>query len=390
MPDEPDESADVPDRVTGDEARAPESALPTKAPGDVTAPEAPAQLLAEGSAEGSAEEPVETPAAAPAAAPPIAKPVAAPAKRAPAKKAAAKAAKRAPAKPAMAKPVPVEKTAAPATGVTAEQAAPPAKRPPARKAVKKSLAVPPPTPGPEVPAEPRSARPRTAPPPTPRRRPRAELPFPEAMTQQAPLPTAVRVAPSGERDGVVRFLVTLAVLLLAAAAGLGAAALVEHRETRYRADTVVRIEPGPAPTQPDSIVVALGVRKYATLAAKPAFTAAAAQHAGLARSAAEDDVVATAGGADEVRLTVSADSSRHARALAIGAGEALVELVDLQEAADQASAGDRLLPVVLGEPSAVTKDGPERGRVWLLALLAAGAVLVLAGVGAIVRFSRRS
>jgi hypothetical protein len=190
------------------------------------------------------------------------------------------------------------------------------------------------------------------------------------------------------RDAVVRFLVTLAVLLLAAAAGLAAAAIVEHRDTRYHADSLVRLEPGVQPTDPVTVDVALGVHRYAAVTASADFRRDTARQAHLSVTDLTT-VRATPVGGDSLRLTVSATSARRARALAAGAGATLVETVNLTEAADQPSAGDRLGATVLSGPTAVSRTAAASGDAWLAALLAAGAVLALAGAAAVLSALRR-
>ena len=335
----------------------PEPDAPSAAPEvvtEVSADEAAAALAS--AAEKAAEK---TPAKA--AAPKTATPKKAPAKKAPAK---APAAKKAPAK-------------------TATSATAPKKAPAAKKALAKrpSLAdsAPATTPWPVRPP---------AVPPAPPSRP-AAVPPPPTPAPAAPVVAAPPRAPR-ERDGVVRFLVALAVLLLAAAAGLGAAALVEHRDSTYKAGTVVRLAPGPDPTAPIDQTIATGVSKYADLAATHAFTLNAAQRAGLTGSALQGDVQAAQSGTDSVALTVFASTSKQARALAAAAGDGLVEAVNIQETVDQPSAGDRLAAAVVGDPSPASKTAPKTSSAWIAALLAGGAVLVLAGLGAVLRFNRRA
>ena len=295
------------------------------------------------------EEPVEEDGAADA---PVSEPdvAEAPVKKAPAKKTAAK---RAPAKKAPAKKAPVKRP-------TLAQSTPASTPWPVRAA---------------APAPPPAAVPRPAAvPPPPPARPAAEAP----------------VAPVRQRDGVVRLLVTLAVLLLAVAAALGAAALVEHRDATYQSRTAVRLDPGPDPTLPIAETVQAGLTKYADLAGSSAFALDAARRAGIPASSLKGDLAAAPSGTDTVELTVQASSASRARALATGAGDALVEAVNLQEAADQASAGDRLAAAVVGTPSAVVKTAPSSRDAWVAALLAAGAVLVVAGLAAVLRLTRRS
>jgi hypothetical protein len=87
---------------------------------------------------------------------------------------------------------------------------------------------------------------------------------------------------------------------------------------------------------------------------------------------------------------VFAGSVADARRLAVAAGPAFVELVDIQEAVNQPSEGDRLRAVVLAGPNGVTKTAPQDSDVWLAAGLAAGVVLVLGAPGGFLGTRRRS
>ena len=104
-------------------------------------------------------------------------------------------------------------------------------------------------------------------------------PAPEPVAAPAPASAAepAPVPPGRGGDAVARFLVSLAVLLLAVAAGLAAAAAVEHRDTRYRAESLVRLEPGVQPTDPVTVEVALGVHRYAAVTASAGFRRDAAR-----------------------------------------------------------------------------------------------------------------
>lgn len=375
MPDEPDdapaESGDLTarlkqleDRIATEPPARPRRRTPPKPSAPLVLPEVDDERLggapaatdepeAEAPLVETLEEPVVAPLPEPAADPAAEEAPVAPVKKAPVKRAAAK--KVAPAKtPAAARPV---KKA-------------PAKRP--------SLAAATPA------ATPWPVRETLTPPAAPTRP--AAVPAPSVP---APAPATPLAAPPRERDGLVRALVVLAVLLLAVAAGLGAAALVEHRDSSYRAGVVVKLSPGPDPQAPIEDSLSAGVTKYAGLAASHAFTVNAAQRAGVASSDVQGDVQAAPSGSDAVSLTVKASSAAATRKLAQGAGDALVEAVNLQEAADQTSAGDRLSAAVDATPPSATKTAPKARDAWVAGLLGAGAVLVLAGVGAVVRSGRR-
>ncbi|MFN2538558.1 MAG: hypothetical protein ABR549_10465 [Mycobacteriales bacterium] len=292
---------------------------------------------------------VAAPVAATPAKPPTkaaAVPLATPVKKAPAKKAPAKKAAKAPAT----KRTPPKKVAVPDLGST------PATPWPVSQA---------PLP---LPAEP---RPAAVPPPVP-----------------AVVATETTV-PAREGDGLLRFLVMLAVLLLAAAAGLGAAAFVEHRDTSYRAVLVVQLTPGPDPAGSVEDAIAQGVTRYVSQASAPTFTETAARRADVAGSDVKGDVMAKQRGTDQVELEVRASTAAQAKTLAAGAGDALVELVNLDQVVSQPSAGDRLSAAVIGEPERIGKAAPKDRDAWIAGALAAGAVLVLAAVAAVLRVSRR-
>ena len=372
-----------------------EPAPPADAPAE-------AEAVAEAVADTPAEPPVETPAKTPANTPaeppretaaetpveaktaPTAVPVAKPAKT-------ARRPLKAPVPPA---PLAVEPGApipvTPARGTASPR--PAAKKTAARKATAKKV------PAKKVAVSDLGAKPAAGPWPVSQApRPARQVPPTRPAAVPAP-PTTVLAAPAPEpvvpvqreSDGVVRFLVLLAVLLLAAAAGMGAAAFVEHRDSTYKASTVVRLDAGPDPTLPIEDTVAQGMTTYTAAASAHSFTATAEQRAGVAASAVQGDVQAAQRAPRQITLTVLASTSAEATKLATGAGDAFVELVNLQEAVNQASAGDRLAAVVVGPEDGVVKTAPKARDAWIAALLAAGAVLVLAGVAALLRLTRRS
>jgi hypothetical protein len=301
---------------------------------DPTVPVAPVEQAAARKAPGT------TP---PVKRPPVATPVKAPAKKAPAKKAAAKK--------------------APATT-------------PVKRTVKKVVVS-------DV-----GGRPATTPWPV------AQRPVPPKTPRAPAVPSVVpadrAVEPARARDGVARFLVTVAVLLLAAAAGLGAAAFVEHRDSTYRSSVVVRLDPGPAPALATGQTLSAGGTTYLRLAATHEFTVTAATRAGLATSDVQGDVQTHQRAPRQIELDVFAKTGKEAQALATGAGDAFIDLVNLNEAATQTSAGDRLLAAVVAPPEAVSKTAPKDRDAWIAGGLAAGVVLVLAGVTALLTRTRRA
>jgi hypothetical protein len=189
---------------------------------------------------------------------------------------------------------------------------------------------------------------------------------------------------------VLRFLVALAVLLLAAAAGLGAAALVEHRDSAYRAEVVVQLSPGPDPAGSVDEAVASGVSNYVSKASSHDFTLTAARRAGVSTSAVQGDIVGKARGKNQVELDVLAETAAEARTLAVGAGDALSELVNEDQAVNEPSPGDRLSAAVQGDPAPSVKTAPDDSDAWIAGALAAGAVLVLSALGVVLRHTRRS
>lgn len=318
--------------------------------------------------------------------------------------------------PTLAQPVPepavdpvAEAVAEPAVDPVAEPVAevPPAKAP-VKRATKKA-AVPPSTPPIATPVKKAPAKKSPAAKRTPAKKvaipdiesrpltpwPVAQAPLPPvAPPRPAPVPAAVPTAPveraARERDGLLRFLVVLAVLLLAAAAGLGAAALVEHRDSTYRAEVVVQLSPGPDPAGSVDDAIASGVTSYASKASSHAFTVTAAQRASVSTADVKGDIVGEAHGKNQVRLAVLAETATQARTLAVGAGDALVELVNEDQAVNEPSAGDRLSAAVQGEPAAAVKTAPDDSDAWIAGGLAAAAVLVLSGLAVVLRHTRRS
>jgi hypothetical protein len=213
---------------------------------------------------------------------------------------------------------------------------------------------------------------------------------PPPVLASPPVPASPPPLPDGEPDRVLRFLVALAVLLVAVAAALAAAALVEHRDGSYRAKAVVQLTPGPDPANAVEDAVTQGLTTYASRASSHEFTVTAATRGEVATSAVTGDVVGKQRGTDRIELDVLAATPTEARALATGAGDALVELVNEDQAVSQPSAGDRLAASVVAGPQKVAKESPKDRDAWIAGALAAGAVLVLSGVAAVLRLARRS
>jgi hypothetical protein len=204
------------------------------------------------------------------------------------------------------------------------------------------------------------------------------------------VPVTEPVVPARRGDVLVRILLTLTVLLLAAAAGLGAAALVENRDATYNADVVVRLDPGNDPQGSIEAAVLAGMTRYLNQTGSHAFTLTAAQRAGVSVADLRTDVRSSQIAARQIRLAVQASTSAGTQALANGAGDALVELVNLDQASNVASPGDRLSAAIERPAKEPTKTSPKDRDAYAAGGLAAGAVLLLSGVGALLRFTRSS
>jgi hypothetical protein len=191
-----------------------------------------------------------------------------------------------------------------------------------------------------------------------------------------------------EPDRVLRRLVGLAVLLLALAGGLGVAALVEHRSAAYESDVIIRLDQGPQPAAPVSGALVAGLTRYLALTSTPGFTNDVTTRAGL-RHTGNVDVAALRVAPRLLQLVVHARTPAAASRLAGSAGESLVTLVDEDQAANVADAGDRLAAIVVQQPSRPVRTQPTSGTVAMDGGLACTAVLVLAGLAGLMRRGRR-
>jgi hypothetical protein len=275
-----------------------------------------------------------------------------PAKKAAAKKAPPKAVEKSPAKKAPAKSAPPKKAAAKA----------PAKKAPAKMAPAKAVPAVPPA----VPAATAAAPARKLPPPPPPPPPVVEVPTVER-------PPAVEVLPPRGNPAWVRVLLALTGLLLAAAAGLGAAAFVASGDETWSSTAAVRFLPaGGAPAD-------TAVKNYQTLL--PDLTTDAAGVAGVPQDDVRKDLKGTRLGADQLEVTARAADPAEAERLA-GAGAERVVARVLED--EKASApADQLQAVVSDSAQPAEQTKPSREVELAAGLLAGGAVLLLALVVAV-------
>ena len=291
----------------------------------------------------------------------------APAKKAPAKKAAAKkpAAKKAPAKKAPAKKAAAKK--APAKKAAAKKA--PAKKAPAKKAPARA------TPLPVVTGEPMAVSSA----PTRPKPPRVAEPPAAAPAAVPALPPAATTVVPRQNPGWVRWLVALTVLLLAAAVGLGVAALVVNGPDTYRSDASVQLVSGPAPSANVLSSLAAGQRRYVDKV--PSLTDDAAQAAGVPRDAVTSDLRAVSVGGSGIELRAEATDAAAAVRLADAGARVLVTYVKNDQVSVTPSQGDRLSADVLGSPTRAELVSPTTTRAALAGAAAGGSALLLLALG---------
>lgn len=289
--------------------------------------------------------------AAPAAAALAVKPAAKKAQKAPAKKA--------PAKKAAATKAPAKK--APATKALAKKA--PAKKAPATPAAALATAVAA-TPG----AEPAATMlPPVSPPVT--------APEPAPVHLEELFPATVLPAEPRRLSTGARFLVTLTVLLLAAAAGMGGAALVENGAETWRSTLTVRLVPGAATTGTSTLAAAQS--RYAEKL--PTFTSQVATVAGVPTADVRHDLAADRLGTDQLRVVAQARTSTQAESLAIRAASSLVKIVPEDQAATVTNPADRVSALVSGYVTRAERTRPSDVLALVVGGAAALAVLLLAG-----------
>jgi len=178
------------------------------------------------------------------------------------------------------------------------------------------------------------------------------------------------------RPAWARVLVFVTVLLLAGAAGLGAAALVESGSQSWRSSAAVRLLPGEAPTVDPGAAVKAGQTGYA--ARVPVTTSAVAGKAAVPSGDVRGDLEAAAYGEDEVLVTARAAHGWEAERLAAAATDALVASIALDQERVAEHPGDRLMPLIAQAPTAAEQTSPSDLRAGLAGGLAGAGVLLLA------------
>jgi hypothetical protein len=243
----------------------------------------------------------------------------------------------------------------------------PARKAPVKAPAKKAVATRPPA---RSAAKQRVPRAIVAPPPL--------LSEPVAMAATEDVVPGLQLAPvpTGRHDANptwVRVLVRLTMVLLAAAAGLGAAAVVLNGTPTWKAEVAVQLRAPEAPTTDPTVALSVALHRYA--AAVPASTSSAES---LTRVPAQDvrgELRGTTRGPDKVVVTAAAASSDAARALAVAGAQSLLDTVQKDQA--QVRQGDRVVAVLADSGIRARRTEPTRARAVAAAGLAAGAVLVL-------------
>jgi hypothetical protein len=189
---------------------------------------------------------------------------------------------------------------------------------------------------------------------------------------------------------LVRVALLLTAALLALAAGLGSAALVERGKATWQSVAVVRLDVGPDAAAPADQLLGAGATRYLRQVATPAFTATAAQVGGVAGAAVRRDVTARQTAPQLLDLTAYAATSRQAAALAAGASQAFVQAVTGDQAGTVAVPGDRLTATVLAAATLTARIAPKRRDAELAGAAAAAVVLGLAVGGTLLVRRRRT
>jgi hypothetical protein len=188
-------------------------------------------------------------------------------------------------------------------------------------------------------------------------------------------PPAVEVLPPRGNPAWVRVLLALTGLLLAAAAGLGAAAFVASGEETWSSTAAVRfLPPGGAPAD-------TAVEGY--LALLPCLTTDAASAADVRQDDVRKDLKGTRLGADQLEVTARAADPAEAERLAGAGAERVVARVLEDEESSSALPSDRLQAVISDSAQPADKTRPSREVELAAGLLAGGAVLLLALVLAV-------
>ena len=178
----------------------------------------------------------------------------------------------------------------------------------------------------------------------------------------------------------------LAALLLAVAVGLGVAALVRDQDHTWEAKSLVTLTPGSASS--NNVVDALraGPTRYLAKTANDSFTAVSALKANMPQSEIREKVEVVARGGDQLALTARASTGQGALSLANASGLTLAATVQSGEALEP-NPGERLGAFVVGPSPEAVRTSPTDTEVLVAGLLGGAAVLLLAGVLALIRRS---
>ncbi len=277
----------------------------------------------------------------------------APVTKAATKAPAKRAAKKAPAKKAVAKK-------APATEVVAKT---PAKKAPAKKApAKKAVAK-------KAPAKKATKAPAKKAP--------ATTVAAQTVALQEIFPTStVGPEPRARLSGGMRTLLVLTVLLVAAAAGLAMAAVVENGTETWRSSLTVRIAAGPA-TPNAAEAVATAQRQYAERL--PGLTSSAAASTGVPGGDIRSDLKGQRVGSDQLRVVASAATPGEAQALAGSGASTVVDQLAQDQAGAVTDERERLSALASGYVTEAERTRPSDLVALLVGGAAALAVLLLAG-----------
>ncbi len=184
--------------------------------------------------------------------------------------------------------------------------------------------------------------------------------------------------------------VVLVVLaLLAAAAGLGAAALVKSREATWQARGSVAFLPG-ADVNDVEGAQALGKQTYLPRVQNSSFTAQAVFKAGLADGEVREDLQVVPYGDSGLTLVASASSAPGAVALANAAVVTLVSTVESDQVLTQPEPGLRLTPSAVGPATTAERVTPSTTSITVAGVLTGLAVLVLGLALLVLRRVRRT
>lgn len=178
----------------------------------------------------------------------------------------------------------------------------------------------------------------------------------------------------------------LVALLLAVAVGLGVAAIVKGQDHVWEAKSLVTLTPGSASSNNQVDALRAGQQRYLAKAANDSFTAVSALKANMPQSEIPEAVEVTARGGDQLALTARASTAKGALALANASGVTLAATVSSGEALEP-NAGERLGAYVVGPSPEAVRTSPTDTEILVAGLLGGAAVLLAAGVLALVRRS---